>query len=190
MSYLLARKRSPLPDRGEQWETGLSEPMCEAGSLVLADRRNTHSMTVALRGIVELFRLVKREHEVHRQILAFSVSHNESFVGLYGHYPIIHKEKTRFYRHSIHEFSFITLDGKEKWTAYKFVKNVYDIWMPIHLKRLRSGIDILPSGLNFELSELGKSEQSGFSHGWEGYPLPDGGTTEAVPIANIDQLGW
>ncbi|PQE33986.1 reverse transcriptase protein [Rutstroemia sp. NJR-2017a WRK4] len=25
MSYLLARKRSPLPDRGEQWETGLSE---------------------------------------------------------------------------------------------------------------------------------------------------------------------
>ncbi|KAK3343218.1 hypothetical protein B0H65DRAFT_429446 [Neurospora tetraspora] len=33
-------------------------------------------MTLAVRAIVELFRIVKREDEVHRQILTFSVSHD------------------------------------------------------------------------------------------------------------------
>ena len=34
--------------------------------------------------------------------------------------------QTAFYRHPICEFSFTELDGKMKWTAYKFTKNVYD----------------------------------------------------------------
>ncbi|PQE33984.1 reverse transcriptase protein [Rutstroemia sp. NJR-2017a WRK4] len=128
-----------------------------------------------------------REEEVRRQLLAFSVLHNERDVALYGHYPIIDKGKTTFYRHTINAFSIWALDGNEKWTAHKFIKNIYDIWMPIHLKRLRSVIDSLPSDLNFELSELGKSERSGLSHGWEGYPLPDGGTADAMSAANTKQ---
>ncbi|PQE12289.1 phosphatidylserine decarboxylase protein [Rutstroemia sp. NJR-2017a BVV2] len=165
----------------------LTSEVCEAGSLTIADRKNAHSMTVALRGIVDIFRLVKREHEVHRQILAFSVSHNERDVNLYGHYPIIDKEKTTFYRHPIHAFSIIALDGKEKWTAYKFIKNIYDIWMPIHLKRLCSVIDSLPSDLNFEMSKLGESVRSGFSQGLESHHLSDGETAGAVFAANNDQ---
>jgi hypothetical protein len=168
----------------------LTSEVCVAGSLILADRRNAHSMTVALRGIVELFRPVKREDEVHRQILAFSVSHNERDVALYGHYPIINKEKTTFHRHTIHAFSIWALDGKEKWTAYKFIKNIYDIWMPMHLKRLCSVIDSLPSDLNFELSELGKSVRSRFSPGLESHHLSDGETAGDVPATNNDHSGW
>lgn len=32
-------------------------------------------------------------------------------------------------------------------------KNVYDIWMPMHLKRICSAIDDIPSDLNFEVSQ-------------------------------------
>ena len=82
---------------------------------------------MAVRGIVELFRLVKREKELHRQILAFSISHNHSSVRIYGHYPLVDGDKTTFYRHPIYKFDFTAIEGKEKWTAYKFTKNVYDI---------------------------------------------------------------
>jgi hypothetical protein len=128
------------------------EAKCGATALDIADRQNAHSMTMAVRGIVELFRLVKREKELHRQILAFSISHDHSSVRIYGHYPLVDGDKTTFYRHPIHKFDFTAMEGKEKWTAYKFTKNVYDIWMPGHFKRICSVIDTLPPDINFEVS--------------------------------------
>jgi hypothetical protein len=150
-------------------------------------------MTMAVRGIVEP-RLVRREKELHREILALSIlydhrtvvtirtppSHDyatkrpvlktavlfgscfssSSFLSLessyrqwksscvattvriYGHYPIIKGNDTAFYRHPIRTFDFTELDGEEKWTACKFTKNVYDIWMPTHLKRICSVIHL------------------------------------------------
>ena len=70
------------------------EVKCGAAALDIADRRNAHSMTVAVRGIVELFRLVKREKGLHREILAFSISHDHETVRIYGHYPVIDGKKT------------------------------------------------------------------------------------------------
>lgn len=128
------------------------EVKCGAQALDVADRQNAHSMTVAVRGIVELFKAVKREKELDREILAFSISHDHRSVRINGHYPVIEGDKTTFYRHSIHEFSFTALDGREKWTAYKFTKNVYDVWMPLHLKRICSAIDKLLPDINFEVS--------------------------------------
>lgn len=107
-------------------------------------------MTLALRGTVELFRLVKREKEPHREILAFSISHDHETIRIYGHYPVIDGNKTTFYRHPIRKFDFTELGGKEKWTAYRFTKNVYDIWMPTHLKRICLVIDDLPPDLDFD----------------------------------------
>ncbi|TAQ86373.1 hypothetical protein B7494_g5286 [Chlorociboria aeruginascens] len=146
------------------------EVKCGAAALDIADRQNAHSMTMAVRGVVELFRLVKREKELHREILAFSVSHDHRMVRIYGHYPVIDEKKTIFYRHLIREFSFIELDGKEKWTAYKFTKNVYDIWMPTHLKRICSVIDELPIDLDFEVSKQSEPE-SELSQGLESHQL-------------------
>ncbi|KAI2606720.1 hypothetical protein GGR54DRAFT_633371 [Hypoxylon sp. NC1633] len=112
---------------------------CEVtyGALDVADRQNAHSMTMAVRG-VELFRLVKREKELCREILAFSVSHDHREVRICGHYPEIDGKKTTFYRHLIREFSFGELDGEEKWTAYEFTKN---------------SLEDLPPDLDFEVSE-------------------------------------
>ena len=159
------------------------EVKCGAAALDIADRQNAHSMTLAVRGIVELFRLVKREKELHRQIIAFSISHDHRTVRIYGHYPVIENGKTTFYRHPIHEFNFSALDGGEKWTAYKFTKNIYDIWMPDHLKRIRSVIDKLPQNVNFEVSQQSETGESGLSQGFGLYHIADDSSQDAASVA-------
>ena len=48
---------------------------------------------------------MKREKELDREILAFSISHDHTSVRIYGHYPVIKGDKTTFYRHPIVETS-------------------------------------------------------------------------------------
>ena len=74
-------------------------------------------MTLAVRGVVELYKAVKREKELHREIFAFSISHDHQAVRIYGYYPVISGDKIIFYRHPIRKFDFTELDGKEKWTV-------------------------------------------------------------------------
>ena len=136
------------------------EVKCGASALDIADRQNAHSMTVAVRALIELFRSVKREKELNREILAFSVSHDHTAVRIYGHYPVIEGDQITFYRHPIHKFDFTALDGKEKWTAYKFTKNVYDTYMPKLHKRVCSAIDDLPVDISFDLSQSASFSQS------------------------------
>ncbi|WQF90604.1 hypothetical protein CDEST_15618 [Colletotrichum destructivum] len=124
------------------------EVKCGAAALDTAERQNAHSMTFAVRAVIELFRLVKREDELNRRVTASSVSHDHRLVGIYGHYVVIDGKDTKFYRHPIHEFSFAALDGKGKRTVYHFTKNVYEIWMPSHYKQICSVIDQLPSHLS------------------------------------------
>jgi hypothetical protein len=98
-------------------------------------------------------------------------------VRIYGHYAAIDGPKTTFYRHPIKTFDFTSEDGKEKWTAYKFTKNVYNIWMPTHFKRICSVIDKLPPDINFEVSELQFSEASGLSQVFEDQSLSNPNST-------------
>ncbi|KAJ9661325.1 hypothetical protein H2198_002068 [Neophaeococcomyces mojaviensis] len=121
---------------------------CEVKSFdvgfAVPDRQNAHSMTVAMRGIVELFRRVRREQELHRQILGFSFSHDHDSVRIWGHYPVINKDKTTFWRHLIRKFDFTETNGAEKWVAYTFTMNVYDMWVTPHFRMICSAIDDLP----------------------------------------------
>ncbi|KAH6713303.1 hypothetical protein BKA61DRAFT_633340 [Leptodontidium sp. MPI-SDFR-AT-0119] len=111
------------------------EVKCGAIALDVADRQNAHDIILVVRAIVELFHLEKREQELHRQILAFSISHDH--------------QSTTFYRHLIHAFDFTALEGKDKWTAYKFTKNIHSV------------INELPSDFDFEVPLL--PEESGLS---------------------------
>jgi len=67
--------------------------------------------------------------------------------------------------------------------AYKFTKNIYDIWMPTHLKRICSIIDDLPPDLDFEVSEPG---ESGFSQGLESHHLFDQTSYDAASLEEAD----
>ena len=145
------------------------EVKCGAGALDVADRQNAHSMTLAVRGVVSLFRILERHQELDREILAFSISHDHTSVRIYGHYPVTEGKKITYYRHPIRKFDFTEQEGKDKWAAYKFTKNVYDNWMPNHFKRLCSVIndlpDEIPSDIDNDLSEsqAGLSQETGAS---------------------------
>ena len=143
------------------------EVKCDAAALDVADRQNAHSMTVAVRAFFELFRFVGREKELHREMLAFSISHDHRSVRIYGHYPVIEGDKTTFYRHPIRTFDFTEQDGREKWTAPKFVKNVYEYHSPKLHKKICSGIDDLPADINFDLSQPASFSQSTFQRSQE-----------------------
>ncbi|KAF8850971.1 hypothetical protein BDZ45DRAFT_708120 [Acephala macrosclerotiorum] len=82
-----------------------SRLLCGAATLNIANRQNTYSITIAVKSVIKLFRLT---------------------IKIYGYYPVIDGNKTTFYRYSIYKFNFTALNGKEKWTVYKFTKNVYD----------------------------------------------------------------
>ncbi|KAL7926602.1 hypothetical protein ACQKWADRAFT_318431 [Trichoderma austrokoningii] len=126
------------------------EVQCGAAALDIADRQNAHSMALAARAVVELFRLVKRENELHRQILSFSVSHDHRSVRIYGYYPVIDGKNTKYYRHPIHDFSFTALGGKENWAT------------------ICSAIDQLPSDLDFDVEPL---PETGLSQELESHHL-------------------
>ncbi len=168
-----------------------SEVKCGNEALNIADRQNAHSASVAVNAVVELYRAVSRQDELHREILAFSVSHDNEAVRIYGHYALIDGAETRFYRHAIHKFDITAQDGKDKWTAYKFTRNIYDTFVPIHLERICAAINQLPDPEIFlvePLSQQSNAEsveqddsQSTPSYSQESAPiLPSSQTTEPV----------
>ncbi|KAK2806457.1 hypothetical protein FQN50_005875 [Emmonsiellopsis sp. PD_5] len=138
-----------------------AEAICAKAALDLADRKNMHSATLSVRGVVRLFRLVKREKELHRQLLAFSVSHDHRTVRIYGHYPVIDGEKTTYYRHSIREYSLPDLEGRDRWTSYKFLMTLYGFWAKLHLARLCSAINELPTNFGSQSPSQSASESEG-----------------------------
>ncbi|KAL3440853.1 hypothetical protein BJX65DRAFT_300160 [Aspergillus insuetus] len=100
-----------------------SEAKSAKRTLLEADHQNAHSMTCALRGVVRLFQLVKREKYLHQRILGFSVD---------------------YHRYEVNNFSFTTQNGRDRETCYKFVMAMYNDWVPKHFERLCSPIDQLP----------------------------------------------
>ena len=118
------------------------EVKCGTVGLETADKQNAHSMTLALRGIVHPFRQVHREKELHRRIIAFSISHDNAQIRLYGHYAEINGQTTKYYRYRIKEFNFTS--EEHKWISYCFTTTTYTDWVPQHLRRLCSAIDFLP----------------------------------------------
>lgn len=118
---------------------------CEIGCFEITRRQNTHNVTIGMRAVVDLFRGIQREAEVHRQILAFSISHDHCEAEIVAHYPVILGETTEFYQHVIASFVF-TDSGYDKWTAYRFTKNMYQVWMPAQFQKICSAINQLPEG--------------------------------------------
>jgi hypothetical protein len=159
------------------------EVKCGDGGLDVADRQNAYTQSIILRGLHTLFQLVGREQELDREINGFSISHNDEDVRIWGHYAVIDGKDVKFYRHLISKFVFAPSgEGDQRWKAYKFVKNVYDLWLPKHFERICSAIDLLPADLNFEVfdppkpqsSDIGiDSSRSGLSQQLEGYSSVD-----------------
>ncbi|KAM3068342.1 hypothetical protein ACMFMG_009480 [Clarireedia jacksonii] len=128
-----------------------------AMGLDIADNQNLHSITIAVRAIVELFKLVGREKELHREILGLTISHDDKSERIYAHYPYIEGDKVTIWRHTVDQFY---LDHNSKWRSYIFTKNVYDIFSLVNLRRICSAIDDISPGLNSSRQSETQSSES------------------------------
>jgi hypothetical protein len=120
------------------------EVKCGNEALDIADRQNAHSGSVAVKQLIDLYREVSLERELHQEILAFSVSHDHRSVRIYGHYALVNGDITCLHRHLIRSFDFVEQDGRDKWTSYKFILNVYNTFVPTLFERICTAIDLLP----------------------------------------------
>ncbi|KAL8938799.1 MAG: hypothetical protein Q9216_003699 [Gyalolechia sp. 2 TL-2023] len=134
----------------------MGEVRCSEQDLARADRQNSHSCSIAVNALIQLYRAIPpvleedgnskpRVQELDRQILAFSISHDNSTAKLYGHYPVVEGEKTSFYRYPIYDLNLEFRCGNERWQFYQFVRSVYASFAPAHLKRIKSAIAQLPA---------------------------------------------
>ena len=123
---------------------------CEAkkagGTVDWADNQNAHSMFIAVRAIVHLHTLAGKDNTaLHRKVLAFSVSHSNDEVRIHAYYPVSKDvPKVLYYRHEIAKYFFQTNNGRERWTAFRFVASIYQDWAPNHLKEICRLLDELP----------------------------------------------
>jgi hypothetical protein len=69
-------------------------------------------MTIALRGIVDVYRKAARAAEVQRKVLGFSMSHDDRSARVYALYLEIDGKSTTYFRDTIRELTFS--DGKGK----------------------------------------------------------------------------
>ncbi|KAL2866506.1 uncharacterized protein BJX67DRAFT_129633 [Aspergillus lucknowensis] len=122
----------------------VSEVKSKTTALHVAEYQSMHSMALCLRGTIYLFRLVKREQELDRMILGFSIVHNSSDVRIYGYYPVIDGPKISYHTHEISSFR---LNSETRWNSYNFTMAIYHKWAPLHLDRIRSAVDQLPESI-------------------------------------------
>lgn len=52
-----------------------------------------------MKEIVKLYKLMKREKKLHREILVFIILHDYRSTRIYNHYVLINEDKIIFYRH-------------------------------------------------------------------------------------------
>ena len=169
-----------------------TEVKCGAAALDVADLQNAVSQTIALRGLVTLFRLVHREQELHRKVLGFSISHDNEAVRIYGHYPFINGNSTTYHRCRISIFDISpTIEGDKRWKTRIFVQNIQDLWAGEHFKMICSAVDALQleaessqqSALSSQLEHSTQNPaRSGLSQQLEGSEIAEGLQTGDTPI--------
>ncbi|TKA72809.1 hypothetical protein B0A55_09527 [Friedmanniomyces simplex] len=148
------------PQRPFLFTPNLSFPflVCEAktGQIGIdqADSQNIHSASIAVRAVLRLYSAAYgRDHEKTQgllgRILVFSVSHNNRLVNLYGHYAVASNSKDgkdgtteglEYFRYDIAMFSLTMYDGRDRYKAYNFIRNVYDDFALEHLRRIQDAV--------------------------------------------------
>lgn len=130
--------------------------ICEAKNgdegLNKAHRQNIHSAAIAVKAIHELHWAAygkndQRAKELHGKILVFTIAHDHEMVHIYGHFAlpaVAMPDVLAFHRCQIGVFSLTTLDGRDLNKPQNFVRNVYDKFVPQHLKRIKEAAKNLP----------------------------------------------
>ena len=76
----------------------MSEVKCGTQGLDAADRQNMHSCSVAVKALLKIereadrYRMEKKFKDLNREILVFSLSHDQKDVRVYGHYALVQED--------------------------------------------------------------------------------------------------
>lgn len=163
--------------------------------LDIADRQNAHSHTVALRGLVALFRLLGREQDLHGKILTYSISHDHRMVRLYGHRPTIEGQNTMCWREEIDSFDFKARKGQYRWRCRQFYLNALEEGLRL-LETIRAAIDDWtpdPALEPLRRSDAMSSKPSGLSQQFDDQNLSvddpnDTGSQQLTPESSMSRL--
>ncbi|KAK2589998.1 hypothetical protein QQS21_012323 [Conoideocrella luteorostrata] len=139
---------------------------CEVESgdvgLDVTDSQNNATMVIAIKTILEVFKLANRETCLDGELLTFSISHDQRSVRLYGYYPVFREGRINIYRHPIHAFDITALDGKDRWTTYSFTLGVYYYSLAL-MQKIGCILDDVLDGLSPRDSQESEPETSASS---------------------------
>ncbi|KAI9804483.1 MAG: hypothetical protein M1825_001382 [Sarcosagium campestre] len=121
--------------------------------IYFAELKNAHSGAIMASATFQLFRWAGLEKELDHKIVAFSIANDGKHVSIYGHYIVMTPRGCEFHRYSIFEYVLHRTEWVSRWQAYQFVKNVYEVFMPAHLERIRAAVNRLPE-MSFEPDPL------------------------------------
>ena len=125
--------------------------------LEVADRQNVYSMSVALEGVVDLFRRVGRLEDLNGKALGLSMSYDNDTVRMYAHHVVttvqepkgtscqqLPRVSTMKYWTAIGQVILSNDGGKDRWKPYDFFYNACLKFSQRHLKRVKQAIADLP----------------------------------------------
>lgn len=134
------------------------EAKCDKQPLEIADRQNVYSMSVALEGVIDLFRRAGRLEKLNGKALGLSMSYDNDTVRMYAHHVVINpqelddkfrqqlpKMSTMKHRTNLGQVILSNDGGKDRWKPYDFFYNACLKFSQRHLKRIKEAIALLPS---------------------------------------------
>lgn len=122
-----------------------------------AERQSMHSASIAVRAVVQLYQNISAANEVDRKILAFSVSHNNTTVNIFGHFATVEEQKLTFFRCCLYTGNLAADFAK----PYNIVRAIYDVFFPQHLARIKVALDRMRGrALESSTSQLDLDEDS------------------------------
>lgn len=125
------------------------EVKTSSSDLKVAERQNMHSMSVALRSLVQLAELAGMPEMVHRRILGYSISYSEGYVYIHGHYLLLREGMPTQYARCLLTNCFYIWNKENRWKCYSFVEKLDTDFLPKHValvKEMLSRIDLPVTG--------------------------------------------
>ncbi|KAL4879506.1 hypothetical protein BJY04DRAFT_193619 [Aspergillus karnatakaensis] len=114
-------------------------------TLAMADLQNAHSMTVGMRGVVELYRRVhpNKVKELNGKVIGFSISLSPDQASLHAHFPVVDEQHNVEYRRVLLDsFNWTLVDHRKR--CYNFAMAIYTNFAQAHRYHICSAIDALP----------------------------------------------
>ncbi|RMZ82113.1 hypothetical protein DV737_g2212, partial [Chaetothyriales sp. CBS 132003] len=134
------------------------EAKCDNQPLEIADRQNVYSMSIALEGVIDLFRRAGELEKLNGKALGLSMSYDNNTVRMYAHHVVINAQEpnrqsgqplpkisTMKYQTTLGQVTLNNEGGKDRWKPYDFFYNACLKFSERHLKRIKEAIALLPS---------------------------------------------